>query len=293
MSSFRSRNEMPATLMDGAALAANVRAQLKEEVAELGSLGLATVLVGDDPASQIYIRLKHEAADEVGIQAIDKRFPTDTREEEVVELVGDLNDDDDVDGILVQTPLPPQIDEAKVMRAIDPMKDVDGLHPFNAGQLYFGRQTLVPATPVGIVQLLDEYRIPLAGARAVVVGRSLIVGRPLAMLLLHQNATVTICHSRTDDLARHTLDADLLVAAVGLPGLITADMVKQGATVVDVGITRTDAGLVGDVDPGVAEIAAHLTPVPGGVGPMTIAALLGNTVRAARFRQGLLAFPRV
>ena len=279
--------------MDGAALAAKVRAQLKEEVSDLGGLGLATVLVGEDPASQIYIRLKHKAADEVGIRAIDKRFPADTPEEDVLELVAELNEDYGVDGILVQTPLPAQIDEAKVMRAIDPIKDVDGLHPFNAGQLFFGRQTLVPATPVGIMLLLDEYRIPVAGARAVVVGRSLIVGRPLAMLLLHQNATVTICHSRTDDLARHALDADILVAAVGIPGLITADMVKQGATVVDVGITRTDAGLVGDVDPGVADVAAHLTPVPGGVGPMTIAALLGNTVRAARFRQGLLAFPRV
>jgi methylenetetrahydrofolate dehydrogenase (NADP+) / methenyltetrahydrofolate cyclohydrolase len=283
---------MTATRMDGAALAANVRAQLKDEVAELGSLGLATVLVGDDPASQIYIRLKHEAADEVGIHAIDNRLPEDTPDEDVLDLVTQLNEDDEVDGILVQTPLPAQIDEARVMRAIDPMKDVDGLHPFNAGQLYFGRQTLVPATPVGIMRLLEEYRIPLAGARAVVVGRSLIVGRPIALLLLHQNATVTICHSRTDDLARQTLDADVLVAAVGVPRLITADMVKQGAAVIDVGITRTDAGLVGDVDPGVAEVAAFLTPVPGGVGPMTIAALLGNTVRAARFRHGLLAFPR-
>ena len=279
--------------MDGAALAAKVRAQLKEEVAELGALGLATVLVGDDPASQIYIRLKHEAADEVGIRAIDNRLAADAPEEDVLELVGELNDDDAVDGILVQTPLPAHIDEAKVMRTIDPMKDVDGLHPFNAGQLYSGRQTLVPATPVGIMQLLDEYRITVAGARAVVVGRSLIVGRPLAMLLLHQNATVTICHSRTEELARHTLDADILVAAVGVPGLITADTVKQGATVIDVGITRTHAGLLGDVDRDVAEIAAHLTPVPGGVGPMTIAALLANTVRAARFRHGFLAFPRV
>jgi methylenetetrahydrofolate dehydrogenase (NADP+) / methenyltetrahydrofolate cyclohydrolase len=283
---------MAATLMDGAALAAKLRAQVKEEVAELGSLALATVLVGDDPASQIYIRLKHEAADEVGIRAIDRRLAADTSEEEVLELVAELNDDDEVDGILVQTPLPAQIDEAKVMRTIDPMKDVDGLHPYNAGQLFFGRQTLVPATPVGVMHLLDEYRIPVAGARAVVVGRSLIVGRPLAMLLLHANATVTICHSRTDDLARQTLDADILVAAVGIPRLITADMVKQGATVIDVGITRTEAGLVGDVDPGVAEIAAYLTPVPGGVGPMTIAALLGNTLRAARFRRGALAFPR-
>ena len=284
---------MTATLMDGAALAARIRQEVKEEVAELGDVGLATILVGDDPASQIYIKLKHKSADEVGIRAIDKRLLADTSEEELVELVGELNDDDSVDGILVQTPLPAQIDEPRVMRTIDPMKDVDGLHPLNAGQLFFGRQTLVGATPVGIMRLLDEYRIPIAGARAVVVGRSLIVGRPVAMLLLHANATVTICHSRTDDLARHTLDADILVAAVGQLGLITADMVKQGAAVIDVGMNRTDAGLFGDVDPGVAEVAAFLTPVPGGVGPMTIACLLENALRAARYRRGALAFPRI
>ena len=284
---------MAARLMDGAALAAKVRAEVKEEVAGLGDLGLATVLVGDDPASQVYIRLKHKAADEVGIRAIDRRLPADTSEEEVLELVAELNEDDGVDGILVQTPLPDHIDEATVMRTIDPVKDVDGLHPFNAGQLFFGRQTLVPATPAGVMRLLDEYGIRVTGARAVVIGRSLIVGRPLAMLLLHSNATVTICHSRTEDLLQHTIDADVLVAAVGTPDLVNADMVKPGATVIDVGITRTDSGLVGDVHPGVAEVAGHLTPVPGGVGPMTIAALLGNTVRAARFRQGVLAFPRV
>ena len=284
---------MPATLMDGAALAARLREEIKQEVEELGHVGLATLLVGDDPASEVYIRLKHKAADAAGIDAIDRRLPVTTTEDELVELVEELNEDDSVDGILVQTPLPTQIDEARVMRAIDPMKDVDGLHPFSAGQLYLGRQTLVPATPLGVIQLLTEYRISIAGTRAVVVGRSPLVGKPMAMLLLQANATVTICHSRTEDLARHTLDADLLVAAVGLPGVITADMVKQGATVVDVGITRTDAGLVGDVDRNVAEVAAFLTPVPGGVGPMTIAALLGNAVRAARFRSGKLAFPRI
>jgi methylenetetrahydrofolate dehydrogenase (NADP+)/methenyltetrahydrofolate cyclohydrolase len=278
--------------MDGAALAGRIRSGLKGEVAELGEVGLATVLVGDDPASQIYIRLKHKAADDVGIRAIDKRLPADIPEEELIELVGELNDDDSVDGILIQTPLPTQLDEARVMRTIDPMKDVDGLHPFNAGQLFFGRQTLVGATPVGIMRLLDEYRIPVGGARAVVVGRSLIVGRPVAMLLLHANATVTICHSRTDDLARQTLDADILVVAVGHLGLITADMVKQGAAVIDVGMNRTDEGLFGDVDLGVAEVAAFLTPVPGGVGPMTIACLLENALRAARYRRGALAFPR-
>jgi methylenetetrahydrofolate dehydrogenase (NADP+)/methenyltetrahydrofolate cyclohydrolase len=282
-----------ATLIDGAALAARLRQEVRAEVAELGHVGLATVLVGDDPASEIYIRRKHTASDEVGIEAIDRRLPATTPEDELVELVEDLNEDDAVDGILVQTPLPEQIEEARVMRAIDPMKDVDGLHPFSAGQLYLGRQTLVPATPLGVMHLLHEYRIPIAGSRAVVVGRSPLVGKPLAMLLLQANATVTICHSRTEELARHTLDADILVAAVGLPGVITADMVKQGATVVDVGITRTEGGLLGDVEADAAEVAAFLTPVPGGVGPMTIAALLGNAVRAARFRSGALAFPRI
>src|SRR2546421_9095756 len=279
--------------MDGAALAARIRAELKGEVAGLGDVRLATILVGDDPASEIYIRLKHRAADEVGIQALDRRLPAETSEDDLVELVEELNEDDSVDGILVQTPLPEHIDEARVMRTLDPMKDVDGLHPFNAGQLFFGRQTLVGATPRGVMHLLGEYKIPVAGARAVVVGRSLIVGRPLAMLLLHANATVTICHSRTKELDRHTLDADILVAAVGRAGLITADMVKQGAAVIDVGITRTDAGLVGDVAPEVAEVAAFMTPVPGGVGPMTIAVLLANAVRAARYRSGLLAFPHI
>jgi methylenetetrahydrofolate dehydrogenase (NADP+) / methenyltetrahydrofolate cyclohydrolase len=284
---------MPATMMDGAALAARIRPDVKAEVAELGEIGLATVLVGDDPASEIYIRRKHKAAEEVGIRALDRRLPAETSEGELLELVGELNEDDSIDGILVQTPLPPQIDEAGIMRKIDPVKDVDGLHPFNAGQLYLGHQTLVPATPLGVMTLLDEYRIPLAGQRAVVVGRSSLVGKPVAMLLLQANATVTMCHSRTADLARQTSAADVLVVAVGRPGLVTADMVKQEAAVVDVGITRTDAGLVGDVDPGVVEIAAFLTPVPGGVGPMTIACLLGNAVRAARYRRGALAFPRV
>jgi len=284
---------MNATLMDGAGLAARLREQVKHEIAELGHVGLATVLVGDDPASDVYIRLKHKASDAAGIAAVDYRLPAETTEEELVDLVLELNEDDSIDGILVQTPLPDQIDEAHVMRALDPMKDVDGLHPFNAGQLYLGHQTLVPATPLGVMHLLEEYRIPTVGARAVVVGRSALVGKPMALLLLQANATVTICHSRTQDLARHTLDADLLVAAVGVPDAITADMVKQGATVIDVGITRTEAGLVGDVEADVAEEAAFLTPVPGGVGPMTIAALLGNTVRAARYRRGQLAFPRI
>ena len=284
---------MAATVLDGAALAAKIRARVREEVAELGEIGLATVLVGEDPASQTYIRLKHQAADEAGIRAVDKRLPEDTTEEKLLEVVEELDADDAIDGILVQTPLPAHIEEARVMRAIDPMKDVDGLHPFNAGQLFFGEPTMVPATPLGIMELLHEHGISVEGAHAVVVGRSLIVGRPVAMLLLHENATVTICHSRTADLARHTLDAEILVVAVGQAGVVSADMVKAGAAVLDVGMNRTEAGLVGDVDPGAAAHAAFMTPVPGGVGPMTIAMLLGNAVRAARYRRRILAFPRL
>ena len=201
--------------------------------------------------------------------------------------------DDQIDGILIQLPLPRHLDEAQAVLAIDPVKDVDGVHPFNAGQLYLGRPTHVPATPLGIMALLEEYRIELDGARAVVIGRSDIVGKPIAHLLLQANATVTICHSHTDDLERQTLDADVLVVAAGLPGIVSPDMVTSGAAVVDVGINRTEAGLVGDVDPGAAAVAHFLTPVPGGVGPMTIAMVLANTVRAARYRKGHLAFPQV
>jgi methylenetetrahydrofolate dehydrogenase (NADP+)/methenyltetrahydrofolate cyclohydrolase len=282
-----------ATLMDGRALAAKVRAAVREEVAKLGGLRLATVLVGDDPASHLYISRKHEAAQEVGIEPLDHRLPADTSEDELLDLLRELNDDDEVDGILPQLPLPEGIDEARAIRAVDPVKDVDGFHPLNAGQLYLGRPTLVPATPRGVLALLEEYAIPLDGARAVVIGRSQIVGKPVAHLLLQANATVTICHSHTDDLARQTLDADVLVVAAGVAGIVDPEMVKLGAAVVDVGQNRTEAGLVGDVDPGVAERAGYLTPVPGGVGPMTIAMLLRNTVLAARYRRGALAFPSV
>jgi methylenetetrahydrofolate dehydrogenase (NADP+)/methenyltetrahydrofolate cyclohydrolase len=281
-----------ATLMDGAALAGRIRAEVAEEVRDLGALRLVTVQVGEDPASTIYLRRKHEAAEEVGIGSDDRKLPESTTEDELLELVRELNADDVVDGILVQLPLPPQIDEARVIRAVDPVKDVDGFHPFNAGQLYLGRPTLVPATPLGIMALLAEHRVPLEGAEAVVVGRSDIVGKPIAHLLLQSNATVTICHSRTSDLARYTLEADVLVVAVGAPEVVTPDMVKQGSAVVDVGINRTENGLVGDVAPDAAGLAAYLTPVPGGVGPMTIAMLLRNTVKAARYRRGLLAFPK-
>jgi len=276
--------------MDGKALAERIRAEVKKEVAELGKLGLATLLVGDDPASDIYIRRKHEAASEVGIRSIDIRLPAETTEAELVDRVAALNEDESIDGILVQLPLPDHVDEARVIQAVEPAKDVDGFHPLNAGLLYLGRPRLVSATPIGIMTLLAEYDIELKGARAVVVGRSDIVGKPVAHLLLQQHATVTICHSRTRDLARETLDADVLVVAAGRPSLVTADMVKHGATVIDVGANRTEAGLVGDVDPAAMEVAGHMTPVPGGVGPMTIASLLRNTVRAARYRQSF-AFP--
>jgi methylenetetrahydrofolate dehydrogenase (NADP+)/methenyltetrahydrofolate cyclohydrolase len=277
--------------MDGKALAEKVRAEVAKDVEELGPLGLATILVGDDPASDVYVSLKHKDATQVGMRPIDKRLPADTPEADVLALVEELNADDGVDGLLVQTPLPDHLDEFAILSSVLPEKDVDGLTPRNAGLLYLGRNGHVGATPLGVMRLLTEYRIPTTGARAVVVGRSQIVGKPTALLLLQANATVTVCHSRTDDLARHTLDADILVAAVGVPGLVTPDMVKAGSTVIDVGITRTDAGLVGDVDPGVAEVAGYLTPVPGGVGPMTRAMLLGSTVKAARYRRGLVPFP--
>jgi methylenetetrahydrofolate dehydrogenase (NADP+)/methenyltetrahydrofolate cyclohydrolase len=277
--------------MDGKALAERIRGEIAEEVRELGELGLATVLVGDDPASDTYIRLKHKAAGEVGINARDIRLALQTTEEELLQQVEQLNRDDGIDGLLVQLPLPDHIDEARVIRAIDPRKDVDGLHPLNAGHLYLGRPAHVPATPVGVMALLEEYDVPLEGANAVVVGRSDIVGKPASILLLHANATVTTCHSRTADLAARTREADVLVVAVGKAGLIGPDDVKVGAAVIDVGMNRSDDGVVGDVDPAVSERAGLITPVPGGVGPMTIAMLLRAAVRAARYRRGLLAFP--
>ena len=277
-------------MLDGKALGARIRARVAEEVRELGRVRLATVLVGDDPASHLYIGLKHKASQEAGIEPVDYRLPETATEDEVLSLVAELNADNAVDAILPQLPMPAQVDEARVIQAVDPIKDVDGFHPQNAGLLYLGRPAHVPATPLGVLTLLNEYAVPLAGVRAVVVGRSDIVGKPMALLLLHANATVTICHSRTEDLARHTLEADVLVAAAGRAGLISPDMVKPRAAVVDVGQNRTDAGLVGDVDPGVADVAGWLTPVPGGVGPMTIATLLQNTIRAARYRRGSLAY---
>jgi methylenetetrahydrofolate dehydrogenase (NADP+)/methenyltetrahydrofolate cyclohydrolase len=276
---------MAATLMDGRALALKVRARVAEEVHELGTVGLTTVLVGDEPASQIYIRLKYDAATAAGMIATDLRLPGTISERELLEVVAGLNADDDVDALLVQLPLPDGIDENRVLCAISPQKDVDGTHPLNAGELYLGRPRLVPATAAGIMVMLDEYGVSLDGVRAVVVGRSQIVGKPVAQLLEQANATVTLCHSHTRDLARHTLAADVLVVAAGRPGLVTVEMIKPGSVVVDVAINRTEAGLVGDVDPAAVEVASLITPVPGGVGPMTIACLLENAVRCARLRR--------
>ena len=271
------------TIIDGKAVAARVRAEVAEAVRQLESKpGLATVLVGDDPASHIYVGGKHKACAEVGIASIRHDLPADTSEADLLKVVRDLNDDSAVSGIIVQLPVPDHIDAAHVTSAVDPAKDVDGLTPTNAGLLVQGRNGLVPATPLGVMELLYEYDTPLEGAHAVVVGRSDLVGKPVASLLLAQNATVTICHSRTRDLAEECRRADVLVAAVGRPRLITGDMVKEGATVIDVGMNRTDDGLVGDVDfDSAAERARAITPVPGGVGPMTIAMLLRNTVKAA------------
>jgi methylenetetrahydrofolate dehydrogenase (NADP+)/methenyltetrahydrofolate cyclohydrolase len=276
---------MAARLMDGKGLAERLRAEIADEARRLGDVGLATVLVGDDPASEIYIRRKHEAAQEAGIRSIDHRLAAETTQQELERLVDELSADDDVDGILVQSPLPEHLDEGAAVDRLDPAKDVDGFHPDNAARLYFGEPRFVPATPVGIMRLLEEYQVPLEAARAVVVGRSLIVGKPMSLLLLGANATVTIAHSRTADLGAHTREADVLVVAVGQPGLVTPEMVKAGATVIDVGMNRTDDGLRGDVDPAAAEVAGLITPVPGGVGPMTIASLLRNTVAAAQSRR--------
>jgi methylenetetrahydrofolate dehydrogenase (NADP+) / methenyltetrahydrofolate cyclohydrolase len=277
---------MPAEQMKGKPLAERIRAEVAEEVKAVGGVGITTVLVGDDPASQVYIRLKHQAATKAGMNAVDLRLPDSISENDLVAKVEELNGDDDVDALLVQLPLPPHIDEERVLRAIDPAKDVDGLHPLNAGELFLGRPRLVGATPRGVMALLHEYGVELDGARAVVIGRSDIVGKPMFHLLMQANATVTLCHSHTKELERHTLDADVLVVAAGVPGLVSPDMVRAGSAVVDVGQSRTEAGMVGDVDPGAADVAALITPVPGGVGPMTIACLLQNAVRCARYRRG-------
>ncbi|HEX4304716.1 MAG TPA: bifunctional methylenetetrahydrofolate dehydrogenase/methenyltetrahydrofolate cyclohydrolase FolD [Solirubrobacterales bacterium] len=281
---------MSARIIDGKAVAAAVRERVAAEVvafeAEHGRTPmLVTVIVGDDPASEVYVAGKHRASGEVGIRSAHHGLPAETTEQELLTLVEELNADQDVDGILVQLPVPEQIDPDRIVAAIDPGKDVDGLTPVNAGRLAQGMPGLVSCTPVGVMELLRHEGVELEGAEAVVVGRSKLVGVPVSRLLLGANATVTMCHSRTRDLAAVCRRADVLVAAVGAPRLLGADAIKPGAVVIDVGINRTDAGLVGDVDFGAAAgIAAAITPVPGGVGPMTVAMLLVNTLAAARGR---------
>ncbi len=283
---------MSATIIDGKAVSAEVRARVRGEVSEFvaqggGAPGLATVLVGDDPASGIYVRNKHAACEEAGMRSLHQGLAASTSEAELVDLIARLNEDEAVDGILVQLPVPDQIDPDAVICALDPAKDVDGLTPTNAGLLASGTPGFVPCTPAGVMELLAHEGVELEGAEAVVVGRSNLVGRPVSSLLLGANATVTMCHSRTRDLAATCARADVLVAAVGSPRLIGVDAIKPGATVIDVGMNRTDDGLAGDVDFEAAqEVAGAITPVPGGVGPMTIAMLLANTLAAARHRRG-------
>jgi methylenetetrahydrofolate dehydrogenase (NADP+) / methenyltetrahydrofolate cyclohydrolase len=279
---------MAAEIIDGKAVAARVRERVAAEVGELRAEhgvtpGLATVLVGDDPASQVYVRMKREDSAQVGIDSYHHEPGGDISAEDLAALLASLNVDERIHGILLQLPLPGHLDDAAMTTLIDPAKDVDGLHPMNAGLLAQGREGLVPCTPAGVMELLRHTGVELEGARAVVVGRSQLVGKPVAALLLAANATVTQCHSRTRDLAAVCREAEVLVAAVGSERLVTADMVSVGAVVIDVGTNRTEDGLVGDVDfEAVREKARAITPVPGGVGPMTRAMLLSNTVKAAR-----------
>ncbi len=304
---------MAATILDGNKIAAEIRAEVASEVKEMAAAGLrpglAVVLVGHNPASEIYVRGKVKSCEEVGIYS-EKLTPPDTiSTDELLELVLELNRRDEIDGILVQLPLPPQVDSKRILMAVDPAKDVDGFHPVNVGFLSTQRLGLVPCTPAGVMEILQRSHIPVAGQEAVVVGRSDIVGKPAAMLLINANATVTVCHSKTRDLPGVCRRADILVAAIGRAGMITRDFVKPGATVIDVGMNKVTeqaefdrlfAGnakreesfrakgstLVGDAHPNAAELAGAITPVPGGVGPLTIAMLMSNTVKAARMRRG-------
>lgn len=307
---------MPAIILDGAKIAAEIRSEVAAEVKAMTSAGirpgLAVVLVGHNPASEIYVRGKVKSSEEVGIYSEQHTPPDTVSTPQLLSLIADLNRRDEIDGILVQLPLPPQIDSKKILMAVDPAKDVDGFHPMNVGFLSTQRPGLVPCTPAGVMEILNRSHIPIAGREAVVVGRSDIVGKPVAMLLINANATVTVCHSKTHDLPAVCRRADILVAAIGRAGMIARDFVKPGATVIDVGINQvTDpaefkrlfAGnakreetfrakgsvLAGDVHPEVMEIAGAMTPVPGGVGTLTIAMLMANTVRAAKLRRGVLA----
>ncbi len=276
--------------IDGKAIAAAVRDEIRDEVARMSAAGntpgLAVIVVGDDPASRVYVNNKKKACAEAGIHSEEFALPADTTQEQLLAVVEELNARDDIHGILCQLPLPKHLDDAAVIAAIAPEKDVDAFHAANVGHIMIGDYTFLPCTPAGVMELLRRTGIAVEGKHCVVIGRSNIVGKPMAMLLLHENATVTICHSRTANLAEVCRSADVLVAAVGRAGFVTPDMVKAGAVVIDVGINRgADGKLCGDVDPSVDEVAGYLTPVPGGVGPMTIAMLLKNTVTAAKAAQ--------
>lgn len=304
---------MSATILDGNKIAAQIRAELADDVKKLSAAGkrpgLAVILAGHNPASEIYVRNKVKACEQLGIYSEKLTPPESVTTEELLAMVDNLNQNDDIDGILVQLPLPQQVDARKVLLAVSPAKDVDGLHPVNVGYLSTQRPGLVPCTPSGVMEILRRSNVPIAGQNAVVVGRSDLVGKPAAMLLLNANATVTVCHSKTRDLPAVCRQGDILVAAIGKAGLVTKDFVKPGAVVIDVGTTKIvdraefdkffagDAAreksfaekgstLVGDVDPHVAEVAGAITPVPGGVGPLTIAMLMVNTVKACRLRRG-------
>ncbi len=287
---------MSATVLDGKSLAQEIRAEIADQVAEFTRKGgavpcLAAVLVGEDPGSQVYVRNKEKACKKAGMRSLLHLLPTETTTGELLDLVARLNADRSVHGILVQLPLPRQIDETRVLDAVDPLKDVDAFHPENVGRIVQGRPRYLPCTPHGIRELLLRNRIPVAGQNVTVIGRSDIVGKPMAIMLMQRsegaNATVTVCHSRTKDLPAVTRQADILVVAIGKPKFVTAGMVKPGAVVIDVGINRTNQGLVGDVDfESVKEVAGQITPVPGGVGPLTIAMLLHNTLAAARLQAG-------
>ena len=283
---------MTATILDGKATAAAIKADLAERVAKLREAGvvpgLGTVLVGDDPGSRSYVAGKHRDCAEVGIESIRVELPATATQEEVEAEVARLNADPACTGYIVQLPLPKGLDASRVLELMDPAKDADGLHPINLGRLVLGAPAPLPCTPRGMVELLRRYDVPLNGAEVTVIGRGVTVGRPLGLLLTRrsENSTVTLCHTGTRDLAAHTRNADIVVAAAGLPGILTADMVKPGAAVLDVGITRTEAGLVGDVHPDVREVADFIAPMPGGIGPMTRAMLLVNVVEAAERKAG-------
>ena len=283
---------MTATILDGKAVAAAIKADLTQRVAKLAAAGvtpgLGTVLVGDDPGSHAYVAGKHRDCAQVGIRSIRRDLPADASQAQVEDVVAELNADPACTGYLVQLPLPAGLDAQRVLGMVDPDKDADGLQPANLGKLVLGEPGPLPCTPKGIVELLRRYSVPIASAEVTVIGRGITVGRALGLLLTRrtENATVTQCHTGTRDLAAHTRGADIVVVAAGRPALLTPDMVKPGAAIVDVGITRTDAGLVGDVDPAVADVAGFLAPVPGGVGPMTRAMLLVNVVEAAERQLG-------